>query len=227
MIIGNGLIASAFKSHFVDDPNVIVFASGVSNSQENRGTEFLREKQMLMECISCKKFIVYFSTCSVNDPELLDAPYVVHKKEMETLVRSAKDYAIFRLPQVVGKTLNPYTLTNYLYKQIMSESYFQVWRHAKRNLIDIDDVATIVTYLVRASIANGITMNIACPYSIAIPHLVSVFELILGKKANYAFIEAGGAYPIDSSLATDAASQIGIDFDETYIERVIRKYYGE
>jgi len=226
MIIGNGLIASAFKSRFGDDPSVIVFASGVSNSRESRGEEFLREKQILMECMSYEKFTLYFSTCSINDPELLDAPYVVHKKEMETLVRSSQDYAIFRLPQVVGKTPNPNTLTNYLYKQIMSETHFQVWRHAMRNLIDVDDVASIVTHLIRASLANRITMNIACPFSISIPQLVNVFELVLGKKANYAFVEAGGAYSIDSSLAIEAANQIGVDFEENYIEKLIRKYYG-
>lgn len=227
MIIGNGLIASAFNPYFVDDPKVIVFASGVSNSQENRGTEFLREKQMLMECMSCKKFIVYFSTCSVNDPELLDAPYVIHKKEMETIVRSAKDYAIFRLPQVVGKTPNPNTLTNYLYRQIMSGSNFKVWRHATRNLIDVDDVASIVSYLVRASLASGITTNIASPFTISIPQLVSVFEFVLDKKANCTLIDVGGAYTVDSILATEAANHSGVDFDEAYIEKLIRKYYGE
>lgn len=228
MIIGNGLIASAFKSYFVDDPEVIVFASGVSNSQESRGAEFLRENQMLNECMSCKKkFIVYFSTCSVNDPELLDAPYVVHKKKMETLVRSAKNYAIFRLPQVVGKTPNPNTLTNYLYRQIISGSNFKVWRHATRNLIDVDDVASIVSYLVRASLVSGITTNIASPFTISIPQLVSIFELVLDKKASCTLVDAGGAYTVDSVLATEVANLAGVDFDEAYIEKLIRKYYGE
>lgn len=227
MIIGNGLVASAFKSYFGDDADLIVFASGVSNSRERRGEEFLREKQMLMECMRYEKFTLYFSTCSVNDPELLDTPYVVHKKEMETLVRSAKDHAIFRLPQVVGKTPNPNTLTNYIYQQIISGSNFQVWRYAKRNLIDIDDVASIVSYLVRSSLANGTTTNVASPFSISIPLLVSVFELVLGKKANYELIDAGGTYSIDLGLATEAANRSGVDFDETYIEKLIRKYYGE
>lgn len=226
MIIGNGLIASAFNSHFRDDPNVIVFASGVSNSREVCIEAFLRERHMLLDALSHEKFILYFSTCSVNDPELLESPYVAHKKEMEALVCSYKDYAIFRLPQVVGKTQNPNTLTNYLYKQIMSESPFQVWRHARRNLIDIDDIALIVTHLMRSSIASGITTNIACPFSISIPKLVDIFELALGKKANYTFIEAGGTYSIDSSLATEVAEQVGVNFDDYYIVNLIRKYYG-
>jgi len=81
--------------------------------------------------------------------------------------------------------------------------------------------------LVRASLANGITTNIASPFAISIPQLVSVFELVLGKKASYALIDAGGTYSVDSSLATEAASQLGVDFDETYVEKLIRKYYGE
>lgn len=227
MIIGNGLLASAFKTYFGDDPDVIVFASGVSNSQETRAEEFLREKQILTECIAHKKLTLYFSTCSVNDPELLDTPYVIHKKQMEELARSSKDYAIFRLPQVVGKTPNSHTLTNYLYQQINSGTPFKVWCHAKRNLIDVNDVASIVNYLVRSSLAKGITENIASPSSISILKLVSIFEFVLGKKANYMLIDAGGMYPIDSILANEAASQTGINFDENYIEKLIRKYYGD
>jgi len=227
MIIGNGLIANSFARHFGDDPDVIIFASGVSNSRENHGEAFSRERQMLIEALSRKKMLVYFSTCSVNDPELIDTPYVNHKKEMETLVRTAKDFAIFRLPQVVGKTQNPNTLTNYLYQKIMSGANFQAWSHATRNLIDVEDVASIATHLIRSSLANGITTNIACPFSISIPRLVSIFELVLDKKANYTVAEAGGTYSIDSSLATGVARQIGIDFDDAYIEKLIRKYYGE
>ena len=227
MIIGSGLIAQSFMRHFGDDPNVIVFASGVSNSREDRSDTFVRERKMLTEALCIHKTLVYFSTCSISDPELQNTPYVQHKKEMENLVRSAREYAIFRLPQVVGKTPNPVTLTNYLYQQIITGSNFQVWRYAKRNLIDVDDVASIVTYLIRASLANRITTNIASPFSISIPQLINVFELVLNKKANYAIIDVGGTYSIDSGLATDTASHAGVNFNETYIENLIRKYYGE
>ena len=124
MIVGNGLIASSFKSYFEDDPSVIIFASGVSNSAELDCEAFLRERKMLEEALALDKYICYFSTCSVNDPELLNSPYVAHKKEMEAVVSAAGDYAIFRLPQVVGKTPNPNTLTNYIYNQVTSEKNF-------------------------------------------------------------------------------------------------------
>ena len=225
MIIGNGLIASAFSPHFSDDTDVIVFASGVSNSREYRSEEFLRERQLLVAALRQERFLLYFSTCSVSDAKLLDTPYVVHKKEMESLVRSSKDYVIFRLPQVVGRTPNPHTLTNYFYRQIMSGANFQVWRHATRNFIDIDDVALIITHLVQNFHVNGTTTNIACPFSISIPRFITTFECALGKKANYTTVEAGGAYFIDSNLATEAASAVGIVFDENYIKKMIKKYY--
>lgn len=226
MIIGKGLIANAFAPHFGEDESLIIFASGVSNSREARSEAFFRERHMLIEALNLKKMLVYFSTCSVNDPELIGTPYVNHKKEMEALVRSAKDFAIFRLPQVVGKTQNPNTLTNYLFQQIKSGANFQVWRNATRNLIDVEDVALIATHLIRSSIASGQTINIACPFSVSILQLVNIFEKVLGKKASYTVVDSGGTYAIDSNIATQVAKKINIDFDDSYVEELIRKYYG-
>ena len=227
MIIGNGLIASACSRHFGDNQNVIAFASGVSNSRENRSEAFLREKQMLIEALRRPQMLLYFSTCSVEDPELRNTAYVVHKLEMEALVQSAADYSIFRLPQVVGKAPNPNTLTNFICQKILDGTHFQVWRHAKRNLIDVEDVALICSYLVQSSRANNRIVSIASPFDVSVTQLVSIFELVLGVKANYSFIEAGGTYLIDTSVAFDVARKIGLNFSDVYVERLIRKYYGK
>lgn len=227
MIVGNGLVAKAFFRDYADDEEVVIFASGVSNSKESRDEAFLREKQLLMNALTANKFMVYFSTCSVDDPELFNSPYVIHKKKMESLVREGTQrHAIFRLPQVVGNTHNPNTLTNYLYQKIVSGSAFQVWRYAKRNLIDIDAIASISNYLIRHSLNERLTVNIASPFSISIPELVGIFETVLGKKANYTIVDAGGVYEINVEQIVDIANQLGVKFDETYIEKLIRKYYG-
>lgn len=227
MIVGNGLISTAFRSFdFESDPNVIIYASGVSNSQESRNEAFLRERTMLLEALALEKFICYFSTCSIDDPQLLKTPYVVHKREMEALVATANDYLIVRLPQVVGRTANANTLTNYIYNKIISAECFYVYENARRNLIDVDDVALIVNFFLRNASVNRTTINVASPVSISIGKLVSVFESILGKNARYDIVNGGGAYTIDIELTEAAASQIGVKFDDTYIERVIRKYYG-
>jgi len=230
MIIGTGLVASAFTPYSLSkDPNIIIFASGVSNSRETNNAEFSRERDLLLKTLEQNrdKSFFYFSTCSVADPQLRTSPYVAHKIAMETLVRSASEYAIFRLPQVVGKTSNPNTLTNYLYQHIKSRDLFQVWTHASRNIIDVDDVASIVSHLQSSRKTHNVTVNIACPFSIPISRLVAIFELILNTKANYTLVAAGGSYPIDATITCQAAQELGVTFDEMYIEKLLRKYYSE
>jgi nucleoside-diphosphate-sugar epimerase len=230
MIIGNGLLASAFMLNFANDANVTIFASGVSNSRETSLDAFARERAMLLTALAQAQahntLILYFSTCSVHDLELEESPYVKHKIDMENLVRDCPRFAIFRLPQVVGHTPNPNTLTNYLHRQIRSGAPFQIWLHASRNLIDVSDVANIVTHLVHTHQADGVVTNIACPFSVPVIELVKTFEAVLDQRAHYSTVEAGGHYFIDASLGLSVANQIGIVFDDHYIPNLIRKYYA-
>jgi len=180
MIIGNGLVARAFKSYFDKDLDFIVFASGVSNSKETSPNEFNRERSLLLDAIAKDKFLLYFSTCSLYDAELQNSPYVQHKKDMEVLVSGSKKYMIFRLPQLIGKTENKNTLSNYIYSHIVNGIKFSIWKRAQRNIIDIDDVASIVNYLVRHTGIHNSVVNVACSFSISITSLVSTFEQVTG-----------------------------------------------
>jgi len=226
MIIGNGLIAESFKSYFDADLDFIVFASGVSNSGETNISEFVRERSLLLDAIEQNKFLLYFSTCSIYDPELQNSLYVKHKKEMEMLVSRSRKYMIFRLPQVVGKTRNPNTLTNYIYNRIVSGMKFQIWKKAYRNIIDVEDVAAIVNYLVRRAQVNNEIVNVACPFSISISTLVSTFESVLGVAADYDLIDSGSSYPIDTNFVLQAAHELDIDFNSAYVNKLISKYYS-
>jgi len=227
MIIGNGLLAKSLEPFFANESSWIVFASGVSNSREANEDHFLWESNLLREALLAKKKLIYFSTCSVYDCELQNTPYVLHKKSMEQLVSSFDGNYIFRLPIVVGKTRNPNTLTNYLYHQIKTGCSFQIWKHAQRNLIDVDDVALIVNYLVHSAFINEAPINIASPYFTPMPLLVKIFEFIMGIEGNYRVIDCGGSYPINHELAKTTAGAIGIPFENDYVERVIKKYYGK
>jgi nucleoside-diphosphate-sugar epimerase len=226
LIIGNGLLARAFSASFESDESVCVFASGVSNSRETNDDAFARERALLSATLAQEKFVVYFSTCSVHDPELKDSSYVRHKREMEQMVQEGSRMAIFRLPQVVGHTLNPHTLVNYLYHQISTRSPFHVWLHARRNLIDVSDVAAIATYLIRHRQSDCIITNIACPFSVAIPELVRIFENVLNIHAIWDTVDAGASYEIDTSLTIETAAQIGVNFDQHYVKNLIQKYYA-
>jgi nucleoside-diphosphate-sugar epimerase len=226
MIIGRGLVASAFVPYFENDPEITVFASGVSRSNETRKEEFLREEELLRACLKTSPRLLYFGSCSVLDPEMINTPYVHHKLQMETLVESSPQAVIFRLPQVVGASPNPTILTNFIYNKIRTGEHFNVWRNARRNLLDVEDIATIVSCLVRTGEADRGIYNVACPFSVSVTEIVETFELVLGRKARYSMIEAGAGYAIDVPEVKRLSGKLGISFDDGYLERTVRKYYA-
>jgi len=227
MVVGNGLLAKAFFE-FTDDSEIIIFASGVSNSQEIRESEFLREEKLLLESLNKNKKIIYFSTCSIEDRDLILSPYVLHKLRMEKKIATSSSHLILRLPQVVGQTNNPHTLTNFIYNSFTSGSFFEIWRNAKRNLIDIDDVSKIGKAIIGNSIYINSTISIAYKNSISMADLVKIFEDILQKPANCKYIDRGSSYYIDGELANKIADNLGLNWgDSYYYESLMRKYYGQ
>lgn len=229
MIVGNGLLATPFQKKYRDVADVTIFASGVSNSGEVDTRQFKRESSLLAtELARTEGKFIYFSTCSIGDPGRVDTPYVEHKMAMEALVKQHPKYFIFRLPQVVGKTLNPYTLTNYIYEKIRKQNGFRLWRNAMRNIIDVDEVYRISNFIIDSNDAEYINsvINVANPRSIGMLDLVKVFEKILVVQAVYEVIEAGADFLIDTSTILHAIEKVALQFDEFYVERVIGKYYA-
>ena len=114
MVIGSGLLGSKLLDRYQDDLNVVIFASGVSSSNETDVNNFKREHDLLSnELRKCgqAKFI-YFSTMLSG---LYDKAYYIHKYNMEQLIRqSESNYIIFRLPQIIGAIGNANNLVNYL-----------------------------------------------------------------------------------------------------------------
>lgn len=229
MIVGHGLIASAFANKFEHEDGITIFASGVSNSGEVRVEAFERELSCLKQAIAkCSGVFVYFSTCSVGDHERQNTPYVQHKIDMEKIVAQLPRHFIFRLPQVVGYTTNPNTLTNYIHARIVAGEQFHVWESAWRNIIDVDDIVAIAEYMIKephSAFINQV-INIASPNSISILELVKAFERVMDKKANYKLVDKGDHYDIDVGLALKAANKLELKFAPDYVEKVIEKYYG-
>jgi nucleoside-diphosphate-sugar epimerase len=230
MLIGSGLLAQAFVSAYSSREDVCIYAAGVSNSKCTDTNEFARERERLMGALQQAKHVdafVYFGTCSVADPEVQNTPYVQHKLVMERLVTTHPHHLILRLPQVAGITPNPHTLLNYLYAKIARSEAFSLWRNAKRNIIDVDDVASISRQLVADKTLRNITLNIANPVSYPMTDIVSVMERVVGKHAIYDVVERGSEYPIDITSMLTALNKTSVKFGEDYLEQVIGKYYGK
>lgn len=228
MIIGSGMLARAFDS-YRDHPNIVVLASGVSDSTVTDVAQFEREKTLLINTLDeqCKKQFVYFSTCSIVDPELSSSPYVNHKLKMEGLIQAySSSCLVFRLPQVVGHGGNKNTLTNRLYASIRDDEGFQLWRNAYRYVIDVDDVLAVASYMIDRDVYLNRIINVAsCRFSIF--DIVRVLESVTQRSAIYTEFDKGASYNIDCYEAHKVARLLNIRFDETYLHRVIRKYYAE
>lgn len=226
MIVGNGLLANAFDMYRTRD-DVTVFASGVSNSLEDRKKEFHREQELLIESLGglSRSLFIYFGTCSIYDPSMRGAYYIRHKLKMEQIiVDSGLPYLIFRLPQIVGKSNNDSTLTNYLFSNILHEHHFYVWKKAIRFLVDIADVVRYVSYVFDDRKEFNRTINFFMS-SCNVVEIVSILEDIIGKKAHYTLLEKGEPYsiPITNTFVPEDA---GILLNDNYVENVLLKYYS-
>jgi len=230
MIIGSGLIAHAFRASYAHSDTVCIYAAGVSNSSCSDAHEFARERLRLATALDQAQHLdafVYFGTCSVGDPEAQHTHYVQHKLAMEQLAATHPRHMILRLPQVAGITPNPHTLLNYLYAHIARSEAFQLWRKAKRNIIDVNDVAAIASELIADPAARRLTVNIANSRSDTMPDIVAAMERVVGKPAICESLDRGSEYAIDTRAILPLLNKAGVKFGCDYLERIIGKYYAK
>lgn len=229
MIVGSGLIASAMKARIPDSSSLCIYAAGVSNSSCRDSSEFYREHKRLTETIAALPStcgLVYFGTCSVSDPCAASTPYVQHKLRMEALVLERGNAKVFRLPQVVGVTLNPHTLTNYLMARIARSEQFTIWKNARRHLIHADDMARIAADLLEKCGNDNQIVNISSPDKYSVFQIVAAIEHLVGKTAHYDVVDKGADFALDTEQAVASAAQLGIDFGPGYLERILERTYG-
>ncbi|MGN6476540.1 MAG: NAD-dependent epimerase/dehydratase family protein [Flavipsychrobacter sp.] len=227
MVIGNGMIGQRFQT-YLSDNDVLIFASGVSNSKSKNEEDYAREWQLLKKSVAehKEKKIIYFSTCSVYDPTENQSLYVLHKKEIENYIASnCKKYIIFRVSNVVGKSKNLNTVLNFFVNHVRNGIDFNIWTRASRNLIDVDDLFKMVDYIIGEKKYENQIINIANPHNYDVPFIVRSIEVYLSRKANYSLVEKGENYPIDISMIVEIIEQLGLNFDSDYLSKLLHKYY--
>lgn len=225
MIVGNGLVAKAFKQY--DRENVVFFASGVSNSLETSEEEFLREESLLRQILQENggKLFVYFSTCSIYDASKEKSPYVLHKLKMENVVTSlAKQYLVLRVSNVVGKGGNPNLLINYLIRCVRDKKPIEVHTKATRNLIDVEDVCSIFEFLYREKNFNKV-VNIAYPENYSMIEILEVLQSYLPHRIEYKLEEKGCGYPIEIEKQIESYfDTLGMKNKKEYLSNILNKY---
>lgn len=224
MVVGNGMIAKAFcEYNCVND--ILIFASGVSSSNLNLESEFTREYTMVKKYLQAypEKLFIYFSSCSIEFPDLKDTKYNIHKLNVEKLIQATSDnYIIFRLPNVIDKGGNPNTVINFLFDSIKEDKEFSLWKYATRNIVDIEDVVKIIQYVIENNLYRNDTVNVAYEKSILVEDLIQTIESLLNKKSLKSIINKGSDFKIDISKVSWIMKKLNMQQPST--EELLLKY---
>jgi hypothetical protein len=221
------MMAKAFSA-FELKSDVVIFASGVSNSMEASASAFKRERDLLRstraECPDA--LFVYFGTCSANDPDRRATPYVLHKLEMESLVMGSEHpWMVLRLPLAVGPEHRAPTLANYFYERILRGQAFEVWARSTRYPIDVEDAFRIASRLIADRSMWRHTINIALR-AFPVIDFVHILEDITGKRAMYTLVQRGAHYELTCPEIAGLADELRLDRSDNYLERVLHKYFS-
>lgn len=222
------MMAKAFAA-FAGRDDVVIFASGVSDSLEANPQAFHRERELLLQTRAARPhaLLVYFGTCSVHDPDRVDTPYVRHKLQMEALLKDAPgSWLVLRLPLALGPGQRSPTLGNFLHRRILNDESFEVWSGSTRYPIDVEDVVRIAAQLIDDTSNWNRVIEVALrPFPVL--DFVRAMERITGKTARYTLLPKGKHYDIPCPEVARLADVLQLDYSPAYLERVLRKYFAE
>ncbi len=228
MIVGSGMVAGACKA-LKGWESDILYASGVSNSSEHRKELFDREIALIESYLSKMdrdSSFVYFSTTSILDPSKAQSSYIKHKLEIEAMLRSDNlNHLIIRLPNLVGRSKNPHTLTNFFAESIQTGRPVKLINSAIRHLIDVSDLAFILNEIKDKFGKTKATVNVETNRPLTARQILSLMEESMQKKVEV--IEAVEPLIIQNSIV-DEYSGVKYIFEtsDNYHRDLIRKYYA-
>ena len=228
MVIGNGVIANRFIDYKLQS-KYLIFAGSINNSTIQNEEEILKEEESVNNALLKHPDItfIYFSTCSILDTSVSGTAYVKHKIRMERIIRkSAKDFLIIRLPQIIGLNDTKSSLINYFFNSIYNHETFDLWQKSFKNFIDIDDVYDIVAKILEGGTCANKIINVANTRQISVLQVVETIEKFTGESANYNLLDKGVKYDIDISDIESIVSDLNIDFSEQSIIKYLNKYFG-
>ena len=219
MIVGGGIIAMSMSDIKVD---VIIFASGVSNSSCTDPVEFLREKQLLLSHDRSRK-LVYFSTCSLSDGSVKNA-YLLHKLEMEKLVsENFEEWLVLRIPTVVGSGGNTNNFFNYISKRLRKNELVHAQSSTYRHLLDAEDIKELVSTMIEKTSKE--IVDVCLDNSATALTIINLMKSELGSESEIVTLTDTTNHIVDN---TRLKSIIGDIFDQVntsdYNKRLIKKY---
>jgi nucleoside-diphosphate-sugar epimerase len=224
MIVGKGLIAHQLVD-YKNSEEVLIFASGVSNSAELKKENFLRELDLIKSFANTEKVFIYFSTCSIFDQSNANSLYVKHKLEVEQFIHSNFNrHIIIRLPNMIGLSQNPHTFFNFFYHSIKEGNQITIQKNAVRYFMDVEDLPLIMKMIISEESSINSTLNVSYNNPILIPDALSIFEKYLNKNALATYIDKGNNYTIPNMPFLNLLDKHQVLLPEQYTENCIKKY---
>ena len=228
MLFGTGVIADRFCDYELQR-KYFIFAGSVNDSLVE-DEKILQDEEAKIKLALSKNpdiLFVYFSSCSVLDPDVSDTPYVLHKLRAEKLIEeNAKSFLIFRLPQVLGISNEKSSLINYLVDSIANKKPITIWDKSKKNLIDIDDIHAISSEILKNNLCLNSTINIASTKQISVLNIVEDIEKFLGITANYTLVDKGSDLSPNVSEIEPLLIHLNVNFGEYYLTSALEKYFS-
>jgi hypothetical protein len=201
MIIGNGMIAQACAT-LASRKDLIIFASGVSDSSETGTEPYLRETALLDKYLNAAagRTLIYFSTCSVSDPEQRSKPYQQFKLRIEEHILTYAPHSalIIRLPQVMGHPARAAQLGGALLHCLQTHNVFLVHRLACRYLFYAGDIPLAIECLTGKSGMTGV-INVAHNNCLQMLQIAEIFKRLTGGVMQVQTIEKGTCCEIDNA----------------------------
>jgi hypothetical protein len=224
MILGDGLIGTSLKKTLNYHEDLLVFASGVSNSTEKNPEEYKREFKLLQEALESNKGkkLIYFSTCSINSNT--SSPYIKYKKFVENYIQSnVEDYLILRLPNIVGSSTNKSQLVNYFFNCLLNQTDITINVDCIRYLVDVEDLSKLLEVLITKGKQSS-TLDMAFNNGVKVEEILKYLEIATGLTfKSIARSNNGNDYNIDNSAFLELiqdTSLFNID-----VQKIISKYY--
>jgi nucleoside-diphosphate-sugar epimerase len=221
------MVAGALKE-MTGWENDILFSSGVSNSGEQSVRFFQREIDLVNYFLSRANgsTFVYFSTTSIFDSAKAASPYVNHKIFIEDLIKnSSVNYLIVRLPNLVGNSNNPNTLTNFFVDRIRMRRAIKLNFHAIRHLIDVTDLPFILNDISTQYGKKNVTVDVETDRPLTADKILSMIEQVLDIEADIQHIDAKTISTINNSELKKSAVYYQLKTNDDYHYNLLKKYY--
>jgi len=222
MVIGNGSIAKVFKKEFENDDKIIIFASGVSNSNEKNLSEYQRETILLQNTLTKfpEKKIVYFSSIS---SKYVNSQYFNHKVLMENLIiKNSNSFIIIRLPQIISNSGNQNNLINFLVNSIKNNHSLEIQKDVFRALIDVDDLKKVTLEVIKNF--NNKILNFSKIENLTVINLCEMIFKILNSKVEIIEVPPKFDTPnLNNSPEIDNILEHLID-KKNYTDKILKKY---